>query len=126
MKTFDDHLFTTSVFKKPLVIKDKDAILTLVVRLILLEPGTLTNAPDAGVGLVSKYRYMGKDKLETLKENISDQIDRFLPYFKYVDVNLSIDDNKILFIELNLDDTMFTLKTTISKNNEVSLTELYR
>ena len=35
MQTFTDHLFTTSTFNKPLVIKDKDAILTLVCRLIL-------------------------------------------------------------------------------------------
>ena len=88
MQTFTDHLFTTSTFNKPLVIKDKDAILTL-------------------------------------EENIEEQINRFLPYFTQVDVNISLQENKILLIELDLDDSIYTLKANISKNNEVTLTELY-
>ena len=125
MKTFTDYLLTTSTFNKPLIIKDKDAILTLVSRLILLEPGTISVLPEAGVGLVSKYRYMNKDSIDDLEENIKDQIDKFLPYFTYVDVNITLQENKILIIELDLDDSIFTLKANISKNNEVTLTELY-
>ena len=102
MQTFTDHLFTTSTFNKPLVIKDKDAILTLVCRLILLEPGTISIAPEAGVGLVSKYRYMNSETIVELEENIKEQINRFL-----------------------IDDSIYTLKANISKNNEVTLTELY-
>ena len=124
MQTFSDHLFTTSVFNKPLVIEDKEAILTLVIRLILMEPGTMSFIPDAGVGLVSKYRYLNSDMIPTLEENIENQIIKFLPYFKSVDVQITMDSNKILFIELNLDDNLFTLKSTISKNNEISLSSL--
>ena len=93
MQTFTDHLFTTSTFNKPLVIKDKDAILTLVCRLILLEPGTISIAPEAGVGLVSKYRYMNSETIVDLEENIEEQINRFLPYFTQVDVNISLQEN---------------------------------
>ena len=125
MQTFTDHLFTTSTFNKPLVIKDKDAILTLVCRLILLEPGTISIAPEAGVGLVSKYRYMNSETIVDLEENIEDQINRFLPYFTQVDVNISLQENKILLIELDIDDSIYTLRANISKNNEVTLTELY-
>lgn len=125
MQTFTDYLFTTSTFNKPLVIKDKDAILTLVCRLILLEPGTLSMTPEAGVGLVSKYRYMNSETINDLEENIEEQINRFLPYFTQVNVNISLQENKILLIELDLDDSIYTLKANISKNNEVTLTELY-
>lgn len=125
MQTFTDHLFTTSTFNKPLVIKDKDAILTLVCRLILLEPGTFAMVPEAGVGLVSKYRYMDSDSIDDLEDSIKEQINRFLPYFTQVDVNISLQENKILIIELDLDDSIYTLKANISKNNEVTLTELY-
>lgn len=124
MQTFTDHLFTTSVFNKPLVIEDKEAILTLIVRLILMEPGTMSFIPEAGVGLVSKYRYLSKDMIPTLERDIEDQISRFLPYFKTVDIQITMDTNKILYIELNLDDNLFTLKSTISKNNEVSLSAI--
>lgn len=124
MQTFTDHLFATSVFNKPLVIEDKEAILTLIVRLILMEPGTMSFIPEAGVGLVSKYRYLSKDMIPTLERDIEDQISRFLPYFKTVDIQITMDTNKILYIELNLDDNLFTLKSTISKNNEVSLSAI--
>lgn len=124
MQTFTDHLFATSVFNKPLVIEDKEAILTLIVRLILMEPGTMSFIPEAGVGLVSKYRYLSKDMIPTLERDIVDQISRFLPYFKTVDIQITMDTNKILYIELNLDDNLFTLKSSISKNNEISLSAI--
>ena len=124
MQTFTDHLFATSVFNKPLVIEDKEAILTLIVRLILMEPGTMSFIPEAGVGLVSKYRYLSKDMIPTLERDIEDQISRFLPYFKTVDIQITMDTNKILYIELNLDDNLFTLKSSISKNNEISLSAI--
>lgn len=124
MQTFTDHLFATSVFNKPLVIEDKEAILTLIVRLILMEPGTMSFIPDAGVGLVSKYRYLSKDMIPTLERDIANQISRFLPYFSTVDIQITMDTNKILYIELNLDDNLFTLKSSISKNNEISLSAI--
>ena len=94
MQTFTDHLFATSVFNKPLVIEDKEAILTLIVRLILMEPGTMSFIPDAGVGLVSKYRYLSKDMIPTLERDIADQISRFLPYFSTVDIQITMDTIK--------------------------------
>ena len=45
MQEFTEHVFTTSVFNRPLVLKDKDAILTIIVRIILMDPGTYDMIP---------------------------------------------------------------------------------
>ncbi len=121
---FTDHLFTTSIFNKPLVLKDKPAILVLVTRLILMDEGTISHCPEAGVGLVKKYRYMDQDVLPELRVNIKEQIERFLPYFNTVDVDISMDENKILYINLSLDDNYFVLKSRVTKNNEITLDNL--
>ena len=68
---------------------------------------------------------MNSETIVELEENIKEQINRFLPYFTQVDVNISLQENKILLIELDIDDSIYTLKANISKNNEVTLTELY-
>lgn len=125
MQEFTEHVFTTSVFNKPLVLKDKDAILTIIVRIILMDPGTYSMIPEAGVGLVKRYRYLDSDNIPQLEQDIRDQIDRFLPYFRNVDCKITLNQDKILFIELDIDDDVYTLKSTMNKNNEFSLDRLF-
>lgn len=124
MYNFNEYVFTTNVFNKPQVLKNKDAVLTLVTRLILLDPGTIPTIPDAGVGLVKKYRYLSDDNIPELEKNIKEQIEKFLPYFSQVSVVIEIDSTKSLYIHLDLDDNVFVLKSKVSKNNEFTLDSL--
>lgn len=125
MQEFTEHVFTTSVFNRPLVLKDKDAILTIIVRIILMDPGTYDMIPEAGVGLVKRYRYLNSDNIPQLENDIRDQIDRFLPYFRNVSCRLTLTNDKILYIELDLDDDTFRFKSNVNNNNEFSLEVLF-
>jgi hypothetical protein len=49
--------FSVDEFNNPKVYKNAEAVSTLLVRLLLLEPGTIQSHPNAGVGLISRYRY---------------------------------------------------------------------
>lgn len=66
-------------FNNPKILKDVDAIATLLIRLILLEKGTISTHPDMGVGLVSRWRYCAEDQLPELQKEIYDQILVYLP-----------------------------------------------
>ena len=45
--------FSVDDFENPKTYKDAEAIATLLVRLLILEPGTFQSHPDMGVGLYS-------------------------------------------------------------------------
>ena len=60
-----EYTLDVNAYGTPLDYKNFNALGTLIMRLILLEPGTITHSPKMGVGLISKYRYMQSDKLDT-------------------------------------------------------------
>ena len=53
-----EYSLSTDSYKTPLTYKNFNAFGTLMMRLMLLEPGTITHSPEMGLGLISKYRYM--------------------------------------------------------------------
>ena len=52
-----EPLMSINKFNKPKVLQEPDSGVIRIVRLILLEPGTIQTHPDMGVGIVSKFRY---------------------------------------------------------------------
>lgn len=118
-------------FNKPLILRGKDAISTLLIHLILLEPGTYSNKPGMGVGLVSRYRYNDEQSLEKLKTDIKNQVDAYIPEFDAVDVNVYMDrhnSNKTkgneIIIEIVIDDTLYKYETTKQSDNKIGLIDL--
>ena len=75
-----EYLLQTDSFKKPKVVKDKDAIYVLLVRLALLEKGTYQTKPDMGLGLRSRYRYSFAEDVNKLITDYEDQIKTYLPF----------------------------------------------
>lgn len=60
-----------------------------LVRLILLEPGTIQSHPNMGVGLTSKYRYMDvDDACRDLKTEIQQQIVTYMPELSGVEIDI--------------------------------------
>lgn len=118
-------------FNKPLVLEGKDAISTLLIHLILLEPGTYSTKPGMGVGLVSRYRYNDEQSLQKLRSDIKDQIDAYLPEFNAVDVNVYMDKhspdkekgNEIV-IEISIDGTLYKYETAQQFDNKIGLIDL--
>lgn len=119
-----EYLLSTNEFNNPKKLKDKDAIGTLLVRLILLEPGTYRSHPEMGIGLRSKYRYAMQDEVPNIQTNIEEQIRIYLPMYEPVDVKVSLSPDKELIIDINIDGTLYKYETEKQENNNIGLIDL--
>lgn len=106
-----EMLLSTDNFKKPKVLEGKDAIGTLLVRLIQLEPGTYPSRPKMGVGLLSNYRYCDENKALELKDHIRDQIRTYLPEYQAVQVDTKLLSGGKLVIDIVIDQTLYRYET---------------
>ena len=108
-----EYLLSTNVYLEPAVSKDQLACSILLVRLLLLEPGTNPLHPEMGVGLGPKYRFISENELSLLQERIENQIRQYLPEFgRYVDVTRSFKPNsKYLQISIRSNDTNYIYDT---------------
>lgn len=118
-----EYVFGSNDFYQPKEIIGKKAVALLIVRLILLEPGTDPMRPEMGVGLVSKYRYMFPEKLADLKKDISNQLQIFLPQYQMTPIKLSVEDSKLI-IEITVDDSVYKYVMDEQEDNKITLTEL--
>jgi len=89
-----EPLLSVDKYYKPLVATDTNYATLLLVRLILLEPGTFQTHPDCGVGLVSKFRYATNVDMAELQKRIKDQIMLYLPQYSLVNVKCVLGDSK--------------------------------
>ena len=106
-----EMLLSVDEFKKPKVLQGKDAIGTLLVRLIQLEPGTYASRPKMGVGLLSNYRYCDEDKALELQDHIRDQIRTYLPEYQGVEVATKLNPAGSLLIDITIDSTLYRYET---------------
>lgn len=124
MSILKEYVIGTNDFNQPEEYLGKKAVGLLVERLLLLEPGTDPMRPEMGVGLVSKYRYMFPDKLNELKNNVADQLERYLFPYQTVNIKFSTKD-KELTIDITVDDYTYKYVTAEQENNKtVTLTQL--
>jgi len=94
-----EPLLSVDKYYRPLVVKNINYATLLLVRLILLEPGTIQTHPDCGVGLVSKFRYSTGVDIQKLETRIAEQISRYLPQFTLAKIKCELDtDEKIIKI----------------------------
>lgn len=99
----DEYFFSIDEFKKPVHVTNKTMLaFILIIRLILLEPGTIQSNPEMGVGLVSKYRYGYSDDLESLSVAISQQIATYLPTLSFINVSVAADSANSQVINITL------------------------
>lgn len=108
-----DAFFSVNKFNEPLTVEGVDAIYTLLIRLMLLTPGTSEINPNMGVGIVTKWRYCDYNDLPDLKSTIEDQISTYLPELQGVNVTVepSSDDDKEVLIDIEVNSVLYTLKT---------------
>ena len=107
----NEYILSTNKFDQPVVLKDGQAIATILIRLLLLNPGTIQSHPDMGIGLISRYRYMDTTEINSLKLDMEDQINTYLPQFTLTEVELSIVDNDELNVRITIDNTIYSLVT---------------
>ena len=116
-----EYLFSTNEYNELVVIKEKSSIALLLVRLILLDPGSDPLHPDMGVGL-KDYRY-SLDQLNELKKWIEQQIDLFLPEFDSAIVALIGTPDRVCNIEITIDDTTYVYDS-LSAPRQIKLADM--
>lgn len=88
-----EYFFTTNTKQQPKVAEDFEAKSTLIIRLILLNPGVYQTHPKMGVGLVSKWRYMDIDDLPKLQAEINQQMQEYLPLEVYYSMSVTVSES---------------------------------
>lgn len=106
-----EMLLSVDAFKKPEVVEGKDAIAVMLVRLILLEPGTITSRPEMGVGLLSNYRFCDESKALKLQDHIRKQIKAYFPNYQGVQVETKLNSSGALIINITIDGTLYIYET---------------
>lgn len=119
-----EYLFTIDKFNKPKELDDNEATYMLLIRLMLLTPGTIQTHPDMGVGIVTKWRYCDVDQLGDLQLEITRQISTYLPTVKLVSVNVKAKPkSKELIIEIKANNVLYSMETD-NENNTIKLANL--
>jgi hypothetical protein len=108
-----DHLLTTDDFRRPMVLKGNNAIGVLLVRLLLMTPGTNPLYPTMGVGLGTRYRFISADDIDVIRAEIERQMDLYLPIAatSKTSVILKIGNAKYLSVVIFIDDQSYLYNT---------------
>ena len=101
-----EYTLTITPLNRPEVLKQQEAIAMLLLRLILLNPGSDPLHPDMGVGIIN-YRY-AFGKLDELKKRVQDQIREYLPCFPASEVKIDITSSKLCNILITVNDVVYT------------------
>lgn len=120
-----EYVLSINDIKEPRVLEGKEAIATLLVRLILLEPGTIPDKPMMGVGL-KNYRYSQREGVEDLRKRIHGQITTYLPRYQGADVTVKLNKNNTLTIGIEIDGVLYKYETEEQgvNNSDIALANL--
>ena len=100
-----EYMVSINAFKRPEIKKDQQAICMLLLRLLLLEPGSDPLHPEMGVG-ITRYRY-GMNTLEELRKRIADQLNTYLPCFPSSRVEIEITGDHLLTVYITINDVIY-------------------
>ena len=122
-----EFLMSVDDFQNPKVIKNTDAVSTLLIRLLLLEPGMLQSHPDAGVGLISRFRYSVETEAPNLQSEFQKQIEKYLPQFQGATVSVKV-KNQTFIIGVQIDEAIYGIyyntETSEITSNHTDLLDL--
>lgn len=106
-----EYLLSVDNFNNPKVTEGQEAIAMMLLRIILLEPGSDPLHPDMGVG-IKNYRYSLSRK-SIIENAIMTQINQYMPEFSTSEVNIvEITSQKVCNIEITVDDTTYVYDST--------------
>ena len=107
-----EYLFSVNEFNEPAVWTGKSAIGLMLVRLIMMDPGSNPLHPTMGVG-IRKYRY-GINNTEELRKKVQEQIETFLPCYQNATVAIIVTPDKVCNIEIAINDIVYVYDSSIA------------
>lgn len=122
-----EQAFSIDDFQNPKVFLNGQAVCTLLVRLIMLEPGTIQSHPDMGVGIVSRYRYSVEGTESELQADIQRQVNKYLPGLQGVRITVKQQDHAF-YIAAEYEGVLYGVsintETSEIRTNSASLADL--
>lgn len=103
-----EFCFSVDDFQDPKRYTNAEAIATLLVRLLILEPGTFQSHPEMGVGLYSRYAYSVEGRAIELKNDFMGQIEKYLPQFSGVHLEV-IEKDGVYYIGAEINNILFRI-----------------
>ena len=101
-----EYMLSVDNLSKPKVLEGREAIAHLIIRLLLLNPGSNPLHPDLGVGLVDFRFCIGRVK--ELEDRVRSQMQTYLTEFSFSNVRVvEISAQKICNIEITVGDTVY-------------------
>lgn len=91
--TITEYSLDIDQFYTPKEYKNFEAIGILIMRLFLLDPGTIQSNPEMGIGLISKFKYMNSDRVPEFIGRSIEQIHTYLDKTALVDMEVSFIPN---------------------------------
>lgn len=103
------HALSLNDFGMPKVFNASDSMYVHIIQLILLDPGKFQSHPNMGVGLRTRYKFNNNDNvLDSLQEDITNQINKYLPELTGASVILT-QNNHTLGIIIDTNSGIYTL-----------------
>lgn len=110
-----EFLLSVDEFNNPKIKRGPDAICTLLMRLALLEPGTIQSHPEAGLGLVSRYKFSEEGTAGQLEADFKYQIERYLPQLQGINIHVT-ESNKQFNITVEIDSILYAISVDTETN----------
>lgn len=107
-----EYLCSVNRFNEPDKLEGKPAIALLLVRLILMDPGSDPLHPTMGVG-IRKYRY-GLNNVDTIRKEVEYQLKTFLPCYQNASVHIEVTPQKTCNIEISINDVVYVYDSSIA------------
>ena len=106
-----EYLMSLDDYCNPKILKNEDAVVTVLWRLIVMNPGEVETHPTMGLGFAKYYRGREMTDLCTsLPLDLRKQIETFLPEFQCSSVKCqqSPNDPKTAIISIQISKTLYT------------------
>lgn len=118
-----EPLMSVNKYDKPTILKNEDATYMVLMRLLLLDPGSIQSHPKMGVGIVTKWRYSDMETLKDIELEIENQISKYLPHLiaSKIEVLPNPERKGEILIKISINNVVYAFETD---NTELKLTDL--
>lgn len=121
MAVISESLMGIDIYNNPKVVKNEDALAILLIRLLIMEPGTDRLHPEMGIDAPGRFNYSFEDDISDLQDEIAKQIATYLPNYQNSEIECTNEDGE-LHLKITVDDTVFSYTTSETpEEGEISL-----